>query len=793
MRPQSSKRPNNNQNMNLSQIRPKSAKEKQISNFSKPTTSKNSSRIIENNQKSKVMPKKIEKEQLYEDSVLLKISINKLRKELDQAKSSIVQKDLEIKKKNKIIEDCTRDNDIDFVHKENIEKGKETTSITLCKKKYYETKKLFKKKSEENDILKAHIKITKIKDLERENQRLEKEMGKIKDLYLNSQFAIENGNKEIDNLLEIKNKFVEQHILLNSLKKNCEQLNQENSELKKQLNKINEIKEKNMKEKKKLKTINMKLKFNNEKFLIERKQTENSTMNKGNYERQIKELNEKLDQFKNDYNQKTKLIDELNRDMLKKNKNEVNVKVLNSQELKEEIFPEKENKKLEFIKNLLKDAQFKIDIYEKYLTDNNFNTSKILRKYKYNNGLMNSNSPPLQLTMNFNSHLQYKNSPKKKKEEVIKNDNLILTNENDIYKESYLNQKKNDNNNNEKIEDIEEKYEEEKKKENQETNNDNNNNKKEEESDGIVKIDDRFKNEENINLLNQNNEENEEELSQDFLTKNKASIPHILLINLESNHLTKDKLINLSKEILENLGKMGDEISKDDFIEPYKQLFIDNLKITKKNDIQIINFYLDDLLESNENDTEKFQANLNEIFNSIVDYSSINEEEMNNKLKNELLKYPNLLNKLKEKDIHKNEIISYIDFKNIYSDIDLKINDDSIEYLFYKMKINVPKNHSILDLNYKFIEDLIKKDDSNKIIEEKENSSSIDLDNVLKSTVTNNIISEKIQNNNDDNKNLISEKIKSDIDDNNNVKQDNDDDEENYDDFVMDNAQINEN
>ena len=238
---------------------------------------------------------------------------------------------------------------------------------------------------------------------------------------------------------------------------------------------------------------------------------------------------------------------------------------------------------------------------------------------------------------------------------------------------------------------------------------------------------------------------------------------------------------------------MGNEISKDDFIEPYKQLFIDNLKITKKNDIQIINFYLDDLLESNEKDTEKFQANLNEIFNSIVDYSSINEEEMNNKLKNELLKYPNLLNKLKEKDIHKNEIISYIDFKNIYSDIDLKINDDSIEYLFYKMKINVPKNHSILDLNYKFIEDLIKKDDSNKIIEEKENSSSIDLDNVLKSTVTNNIISEKIQNNNDDNKNLISEKIKSDIDDNNNVKQDNDDDEENYDDFVMDNAQINEN
>ena len=214
MRPQSSK-PNKQQSLNLSQTRPKSAKEK-YPIFSKSTTmSKNTSRIIEQNKQSKVMPKNVEKEHLYENTVHLKIAINKLRKELDQAKSSIVQKDLEIKKKNKIIEDCTRDNDIDFVHKENIEKGKETTSITLCKKKYYETKKLYKKKCEENEILKAHIKISKVKELEKENQKLQNELKKIKDLYLNSQFEIENENKEIDNLLEYKNKFIEQHILLN--------------------------------------------------------------------------------------------------------------------------------------------------------------------------------------------------------------------------------------------------------------------------------------------------------------------------------------------------------------------------------------------------------------------------------------------------------------------------------------------------------------------------------------------------------------------------------------------------
>ena len=146
MRPQSSKRPNNNQNMNLSQIRPKSAKEKQISNFSKPTTSKNSSRIIENNQKSKVMPKKIEKEQLYEDSVLLKISINKLRKELDQAKSSIVQKDLEIKKKIKLLKIVQEIMTLILYIKKILKKEKRQLQLLYVKKNIMKLRNFLKKK-----------------------------------------------------------------------------------------------------------------------------------------------------------------------------------------------------------------------------------------------------------------------------------------------------------------------------------------------------------------------------------------------------------------------------------------------------------------------------------------------------------------------------------------------------------------------------------------------------------------------------------------------------------------------
>ena len=56
-----------------------------------------------------------------------------------------------------------------------------------------------------------------------------------------------------------------------SIQNNCEQLNKDNKNLKEKINKLNDKIQKNQKEKKKLKTINMKLKFNNDKFLNEKK------------------------------------------------------------------------------------------------------------------------------------------------------------------------------------------------------------------------------------------------------------------------------------------------------------------------------------------------------------------------------------------------------------------------------------------------------------------------------------------------------------------------------------------
>ena len=110
---------------------------------------------------------KIEKEKLYESNVQLKIKLNKLKQELSEAKSQIVKKDLEIRKKDKIIKDCSRENDLESVHKENIEKAKESTLLSLCKEKYFEMKKKYEEKCDENEKLKSHIKITKINEIEK--------------------------------------------------------------------------------------------------------------------------------------------------------------------------------------------------------------------------------------------------------------------------------------------------------------------------------------------------------------------------------------------------------------------------------------------------------------------------------------------------------------------------------------------------------------------------------------------------------------------------------------------------
>ena len=650
-----------------------------------------------NNQKQfKGMGKTIDKEELYENNIQLKNLVNNLKKTLDESKSIIIQKDIEIKKKNKIIENCLRDNDVNEVHKENLEKGKESNLLSLIKDKYSEMKNNYNKKLKENEILRANIKITKIKEISIENDILKNEVEKYKKLFLNSQREIQNSNLEIDNLKEFKNKFLEQHLIINSLKKQNEELNLNIKNLKNEILQIKEnLKKKNSKTKK-IKLANSQLKISNDKYLNEKKLKEYQIMNQTDNNIKINKIQKQLNEYKNLYEQASREIQTLKKLEIAKSKNKENDQnIYLIKPMDKNIYksindnPNKENEKIILLKSLLKNSEIKNNIYENFLTKHNFKINKILEEGGYQNGIINQKSPNQK-----NNIIEYSKSSSSKS----KNDNFFITNNPNYDNQSNINL--NDN-----------------KSEIKSTFNDG-------KSSDMVSIG-YFNNIEskvtgfpsNNNFINQDivKSENNDikyfnnfnaivEVDEDFI----KNIPHLIKKNLECYNVNSNYLKNEVDKI--KIGFQNkNQITKDDFIKPFIALLMNSMKSNLESDVDLIKNYLEEKVDEFKDEIDKFYEHIEIIFDSISDYSNINEEEFLNNIKNDLLKYsPELLNKLYEHDLKKDHIITFGAFNNIIDKLNIEFNnDDDLEFLIYKMKISVPENHSIIDLNYSIIENLL--------------------------------------------------------------------------------------
>ena len=649
-----------------------------------------------NNQKPfKGMGKTIDKEELYENNIQLKNLVNNLKKTLDESKSIIIQKDIEIKKKNKIIENCLRDNDVNEVHKENLEKGKESNLLSLIKDKYYEMKNNYNKKLKENEILRANIKITKIKEISIENDILKNEVEKYKKLFLNSQREIQNSNLEIDNLKEFKNKFLEQHLIINSLKKQNEELNLNIKNLKNEIIQIKEnLKKKNAKTKK-IKLANSQLKISNDKYLNEKKLKEYQIMNQTDNNIKINKIQKQLNEYKNLYEQASREIQTLKKLEIAKNKNKENDQnIYLIKPMDKNIYksindnPNKENEKIILLKSLLKNSEIKNNIYENFLIKHNFKINKILEEGGYQNGIMNKKSPNQK-----NNIIESTKSSSSKS----KNDNFFITNNPNYDNQSNINL--NDN-----------------KSEIKSTFNDG-------KSNDMVSIG-YFNNIEskvtgfpsNNNFINQDiKSENNDikyynnfnaivEVDEDFI----KNIPHLIKKNLECYNVNSNYLKNEVDKI--KIGFQNkNQITKEDFIKPFIALLMNSMKSNLESDVDLIKNYLEEKVDEFKDEIDKCYEDIELIFDSISDYSNINEEEFLNNIKNDLLKYsPELLNKLYEHDLKKDHIITFGAFNNIIDKLNIEFNnDDDLEFLIYKMKISVPENHSIIDLNYSIIENLL--------------------------------------------------------------------------------------
>lgn len=153
------------------------------------------------------MGKKMEIEQLYEYNLQLRDTLNKLKKELAETKYQVVKKEIELREKEKIIRSIIRENDADVAHEEKFEKAKESALLTMCKDKYNILRNTYEKECEENKILKANIKLTKIKEFQIENDILNKEIRKIRALYDNCKKVLKKYKNMVKELKVLRQNF----------------------------------------------------------------------------------------------------------------------------------------------------------------------------------------------------------------------------------------------------------------------------------------------------------------------------------------------------------------------------------------------------------------------------------------------------------------------------------------------------------------------------------------------------------------------------------------------------------
>ena len=346
-----------------------------------------------NYKKLKGMGNNFEREELYQINMQLKETVNSLRVELYEAKSQIVKKEREIKKKEKIIEDCYKEiENPSSLYEKSFNKAKESTLLTLCKEQYNQLKKEYDKKLEEIEILKANIKITKIKEYQINIDVLKKEMNKIRNLYNSLIFENNKLKAKIEELDEYKNRCNYQHDIINKCAKKVEDYNHNLLELELQNEELQQKLDINRKNNKKMKNQNSKLKLSNEKYLNERRRREHFSYFYSDYIKKVNHLEKELNEYKRLYEltnqQLIKYQNEENRKQI--NLNVGKIKSFNYQNIqqiqREPVATQDDNaNKILLLKSILEEKQKNHDILKNFLISLNYDPEKIILNYNQNN------------------------------------------------------------------------------------------------------------------------------------------------------------------------------------------------------------------------------------------------------------------------------------------------------------------------------------------------------------------------------------------------------------------------
>ena len=625
----------------------------------------------------------ITKEELYEENMQLKSSLKKAKKESEEIKTDLFKKQLELEKKEKIINDCNKINVTEIEHEINLNRAKENSLISKFKKNYTKLKSDYEKECKQNEILKMNIKLTKLKEYQIQIDAYKKEMEKLRELFLNSRNNVDKILQENNNLKEIKNEYLNQHSLISIIKKKCDDLtNQVNSLQEENSFLKNEI-QKNQFMQKKLKQRNIKLKISNDKYMKMKKLQEGSVLiNKDNIAK-IKNLQKNLSEYKNLYELQSNKYQSLFQANNVKGGNIINPDLLNAANIINSKVIEKriENNQEELYKSLLKEEKIKNSIFEKYLKEQGVDIRKLLQEKGYD-GIIHKND------------IRILNQKSSKTFQTENNNSQNTKCATSVMNKENQSQSKNLNNTQSNLENkFKQSFTQEQQKDITEEN---------------------FEINQNSNELNENQIVMTDSQNSDFYYQEQSkkenqylTLYHMFAKNFEAKHVTKDALINKIKEISQ-LFENKDEITKEEFLKPFVDLFLNLMKVTNDKDILTINEFFSNLIEETEGDTNKFFLELIDLSNNIVDYTLIeNEEEIFNAFAYELNPYKEkLILKLKKFD---NNLITFDSLKNIFDELKINLSDEYYQYLLYKMKEKAPEQSSIFELDTKFLLDILER------------------------------------------------------------------------------------
>ncbi len=195
-----------------------------------------------------------------------------------------------------------------------------------------------------------------------------------------------------------------------------------------------------------------------------------------------------------------------------------------------------------------------------------------------------------------------------------------------------------------------------------------------------------------------------------------TEITYILIKNFEAKKITKDEALNkIFKTVIDNLYGES-QVEKSGLVVNFTDKICEVIQINNNEiDRNKIYYLIESLLTTSNNELKKFMENFLRLFDNIKFYNQNDDILFTQKVKNQLNNYKSYLNQN-----YKKEFISFFSFRILLNKQKILLDDDTVEYLIYRMKKDCKNNNnnSMFDLCFKTLIDIL--NNENKIEGNKE-------------------------------------------------------------------------